>query len=74
MNQAANHKTVDLDIAEQETLELVLKEIILNLPHDPDSPEEVYRTDIRENPDHFRLCLYGYEMRALRKLLGKLLH
>ncbi|MCP4130037.1 MAG: hypothetical protein GY754_03365 [bacterium] len=68
-----NGKTVDLDEDERETLEIILKEILVNLPHDPDAPdapEEVYRSDM-QNPGHFKLHLYGYEMRAIRRVLGK---
>ncbi|MCP4133115.1 MAG: hypothetical protein GY754_19265 [bacterium] len=64
--------TVVLDDAEIESLEVILKEIILNLPHDPYAIEEVYRSDLEDKGNSFRVLLYGYEMRALRRLLGKI--
>ncbi|MCP4132295.1 MAG: hypothetical protein GY754_15090 [bacterium] len=67
-----NNKAITLDETEREALEAVLKEIILNLPIDPNSAEEVYRSDVQENRDHFQLFLCSYEMRALRRLLGKI--
>ncbi len=65
--------SVELDDTERETLVLLLKEIILNMPQDPESDEECYRSDApTERPQpQFRLTLYGYEMRALRTLLAK---
>ncbi|MCP4131914.1 MAG: hypothetical protein GY754_13130 [bacterium] len=66
-------KTVHLDQAERESLELILKELILNLPLDPESGEEYYRSNIPEVRDQFKLSLYGYEMRALRTLLQKII-
>ncbi len=63
--------TIELDEIERETLEIILKEIIVNLPMDTGSEEEVYRSDIQVNRDHFKLFICGYEMRALRKLLDK---
>ncbi|MCP4130901.1 MAG: hypothetical protein GY754_07950 [bacterium] len=62
---------VTLDQAERETLEIMLKEIILNLPLDTESDEELYRSDIPTEREQFKLNLYGYEMRALRTLLQK---
>ncbi len=66
-----NEITITLDQTQRETLELILKEIVLNLPQDRNSPEEVYRTDVPWNREQFRLCLYGDEMRAMRQLLGE---
>ncbi|MCP4130220.1 MAG: hypothetical protein GY754_04495 [bacterium] len=63
--------SVTLDQAERETLEILLKEIILNLPLDKESDEELYRSDIQGEREQFKLNLYGYEMRALRTLLQK---
>ncbi|MCP4137600.1 MAG: hypothetical protein GY754_41920 [bacterium] len=61
----------DLDDTERETLVRILKELILNLPLDPECGEECYRSDAPTERGHFRLMLYGYEMRALRTLLAK---
>ncbi|MCP4132326.1 MAG: hypothetical protein GY754_15245, partial [bacterium] len=54
-----------------ESLEIVLKEIILNLPLDDESDEELYRSDVPGEEEHFKLSLYGYEMRSLRRLFQK---
>ncbi len=67
-----HHKEVTLDQAERETLELLLKEIILNLPLDTESAEELYRSHVAGKEEQFKLNLYGYEMRALRTLLQKI--
>ncbi|MCP4134548.1 MAG: hypothetical protein GY754_26475 [bacterium] len=64
--------TVTLTPDERESLEAILKEIILNLPQDPESGEELYRSDISEDREYFKLSLYGYEMRAMRTLLKKI--
>ncbi|MCP4130000.1 MAG: hypothetical protein GY754_03180 [bacterium] len=66
--------SVTMDSDEQETLERVLKEIILNLPLDASSGEELYRSNIPELREQFKVSLYGYEMRALRTLLQKVRH
>ncbi|MCP4136210.1 MAG: hypothetical protein GY754_34890 [bacterium] len=68
--EAKNGITVELDEIQRESLEAILKEIILNLPQDTKSDEEVYRSDIQENRENLKLYLFGYEMRALRQLLG----
>ncbi|MCP4134536.1 MAG: hypothetical protein GY754_26415 [bacterium] len=60
---------VSLDQGEKESLEMMLKEIILNLPLDEESDEELYRSDLCGA--QFKLNLYGYEMRALRRLFRK---
>ncbi|MCP4130176.1 MAG: hypothetical protein GY754_04260 [bacterium] len=60
MSSQQNERTITLEETQRETLELILKEIILNLPQDRTSPEEVYRLDAE---DRFKLCLYGDEMR-----------
>ncbi|MCP4130401.1 MAG: hypothetical protein GY754_05420 [bacterium] len=65
-------RSVTLNEDERETLEILLKEIILNLPLDPESGEERYRSDIPNKRDQFKLSLYGYEMQALRTLLQKI--
>ncbi|MCP4129859.1 MAG: hypothetical protein GY754_02475 [bacterium] len=65
-------ETVTLDQAERETLDILLKEIILNLPHDESADEELYRSDVAGKEGQFRLNLYGYEMKALRRLLQKI--
>ncbi len=38
---------------------------------DPECDEEFYRSDLPVERAHFKLNLDGYEMRALRTLLGK---
>ncbi len=63
---------VDFDDTERETLVRILKELILNLPLDPECGEECYRSDSPAESGKFRLTLYGYEMRALRTLLQKI--
>ncbi|MCP4135415.1 MAG: hypothetical protein GY754_30880 [bacterium] len=72
MQPGINQKTVTIDETEKETLEAILKEIIINLPFDSDAGDEIYRSDIKETPDNFQLFLFGYEMRALRRFLGKI--
>ncbi|MCP4131985.1 MAG: hypothetical protein GY754_13490 [bacterium] len=62
---------VNLDQGERETLEMIIKEIILHLPFDEESDEELYRSDVPGEEQGFKLNLYGYEMRALRRLLRK---
>ncbi len=73
-NEAARPRSgaeVTLDHAERESLEILLKEVILHLPLDGSSDEELYRSDTEGKEDQFKLNLYGYEMRALRTLLQK---
>ncbi|MCP4132822.1 MAG: hypothetical protein GY754_17785 [bacterium] len=72
--KASGFYQVNLDQGERETLEMMLKEIILNLPFDEESDEELYRSDVAGEDAQFRLNLYGYEMRALRRLLQKVRH
>ncbi|MCP4136019.1 MAG: hypothetical protein GY754_33930 [bacterium] len=38
---------------------------------DPESGEELYRSNIPEERGNFKLSLYGFEMQALKTLLGK---
>ncbi len=65
-------EAVTLDQAERETLDILLKEIILNLPLDESADEELYRSHVAGKEGQFRLNLYGYEMKALRRLLQKI--
>ncbi len=69
--KAAEITPVNLNQGERETLELIIKEILLNLPMDPESDEELYRSNVPGEEECFMLNLYGYEMRALRTLLQK---
>ncbi|MCP4136775.1 MAG: hypothetical protein GY754_37745 [bacterium] len=69
--KASESYQVNLDQGERETLEMMLKEIILNLPFDEESDEELYRSDVAGEGAQFRLNLYGYEMRSLRRLWQK---
>ncbi|MCP4136389.1 MAG: hypothetical protein GY754_35790, partial [bacterium] len=62
--KASEFFQVNLDQGERESLEIVLKEIILNLPLDDESDEELYRSDVPGEEEHFKLSLYGYEMRS----------
>ncbi|MCP4132673.1 MAG: hypothetical protein GY754_17035 [bacterium] len=71
LKTASEFFTVDLDETEKETLERILKEIILYLPLDPESGEELYRSNLPVEGEQFKLSLYGFEMQALRALLGK---
>ncbi|MCP4130350.1 MAG: hypothetical protein GY754_05165 [bacterium] len=63
--------TVDLNDEERESLVVLLKEIILNLPLDPENGEEFYCSDVPTERGQFRFSLYGFEMRALRTLFSK---
>ncbi|MCP4131125.1 MAG: hypothetical protein GY754_09105 [bacterium] len=66
---------VSLDQGERETLEMIIKEILLYLPMDEESDEELYRSNVPgEYGKDFTLNLYGYEMRALRRFLQKVRH
>ncbi|MCP4134215.1 MAG: hypothetical protein GY754_24795 [bacterium] len=51
-------KTITIDEIEKEALEAIIKEILLNLPIDPDAGDELYRSDIKEDQDHFQLFLF----------------
>ncbi|MCP4132879.1 MAG: hypothetical protein GY754_18075 [bacterium] len=63
--------TVNLDEGERESLVVLLKEIILNLPLDPENGEEFYSSHVPTEQGLFKLSLYGFEMRALRTLFSK---
>ncbi|MCP4129744.1 MAG: hypothetical protein GY754_01890 [bacterium] len=63
---------IEVDLAERESLEILLKEIILNLPLDRSSAEEIYRSNIPG--EQFKLSLDGFEMRALRSFFQKIRH
>ncbi len=63
---------VEVDQGERETLEMLIKEILLYLPMDEESDEELYRSNVPGEEGQFTLNLYGYEMRSLRRFLQKI--
>ncbi len=73
-NNLPGAERVEVDQGERETLEMIIKEILLYLPMDEESDEELYRSNVPGHEGDFTLNLYGYEMRSLRRFLQKLRH